>query len=145
MKSGNVFLLSCGLAMLGAASQACASHGANPTFHAAHVNNAHSAHAWGHGHGHRGHFYFGTGFYGFWPVFYPGYFDGYGVQMTGDSFLVQQAAPVEYVEMAPPSMPDAQPAAANSWYYCRSPDGYYPYVKTCNGNWEVVPAQPPAK
>jgi len=28
------------------------------------------------------------------------------------------------------------------WYYCRDPQGYYPYVRTCRSNWEPVPAQP---
>ena len=32
--------------------------------------------------------------------------------------------------------------AANYWYYCRDPQGYYPYVRRCNGSWEPVPAQP---
>lgn len=27
------------------------------------------------------------------------------------------------------------------WYYCRDPEGYYPYVRTCHGSWEPVPAQ----
>jgi hypothetical protein len=30
------------------------------------------------------------------------------------------------------------------WYYCRNPRGYYPYVQTCRGQWEPVPAQPDA-
>jgi len=25
-----------------------------------------------------------------------------------------------------------------SWYYCKSPEGYYPYVKKCDGKWERV-------
>ncbi|MBV8801115.1 MAG: hypothetical protein JO208_15080 [Alphaproteobacteria bacterium] len=28
------------------------------------------------------------------------------------------------------------------WYYCRDPEGYYPYVRQCDGSWEPVPAQP---
>jgi hypothetical protein len=28
------------------------------------------------------------------------------------------------------------------WYYCRDPEGYYPYVHTCHSSWEPVPAQP---
>jgi hypothetical protein len=31
-----------------------------------------------------------------------------------------------------------------SWYYCEDPEGYYPYVKTCNGEWKAVPIQPQA-
>jgi len=151
MKAGKVILLSCGLAMLGASTAAVASRSAaapaTHSFHAVH-NSSHAGHGWGHGRGRGGYFYYGVGFYGFWPDFYPGYFaayDGYVVPIAGDSFLVQPAAPVEYVEMAPPPAPGAKPSAANSWYYCKDPDGYYPYVKSCKANWEVVPAQPPGK
>lgn len=28
------------------------------------------------------------------------------------------------------------------WYYCRDPEGYYPYVQHCSRAWEPVPAQP---
>lgn len=28
------------------------------------------------------------------------------------------------------------------WYYCRDPQGYYPYVRYCNVEWEAVPARP---
>ena len=36
-----------------------------------------------------------------------------------------------------------QPAEQYYWYYCRGPEGYYPYVKQCPGGWlKVVPAPP---
>ena len=28
------------------------------------------------------------------------------------------------------------------WYYCEDPQGYYPYVKACNGPWQPVPPTP---
>jgi hypothetical protein len=29
------------------------------------------------------------------------------------------------------------------WYYCRSPEGYYPYVRRCPSGWlKVVPEAP---
>jgi hypothetical protein len=28
------------------------------------------------------------------------------------------------------------------WYYCQSPAGYYPYVRSCKGPWEPVPSTP---
>ncbi|MGH6888840.1 MAG: hypothetical protein ACREHF_06550 [Rhizomicrobium sp.] len=28
-----------------------------------------------------------------------------------------------------------------TWYYCYNPAGYYPYVPSCNGPWQPVPAQ----
>src|SRR4051794_12485791 len=32
--------------------------------------------------------------------------------------------------------------AGDYWYYCRDPEGYYPYVRNCHLSWEPVPAQP---
>ncbi|MBV8977314.1 MAG: hypothetical protein JOZ13_08030 [Alphaproteobacteria bacterium] len=29
-----------------------------------------------------------------------------------------------------------------TWYHCANPEGYYPYIKSCRGGWEQVPAQP---
>jgi hypothetical protein len=31
------------------------------------------------------------------------------------------------------------------WHYCTNPQGYYPYVKTCPGGWQAVPATPPSQ
>lgn len=39
----------------------------------------------------------------------------------------------------------APAAASNSWYYCASTQGYYPYTASCPEGWETVPATPPAK
>jgi len=51
--------------------------------------------------------------------------------------VVVQAPPTVYVQ------PEQQ--QADYWYYCQSPQGYYPYVKSCPGGWmKVVPdANPP--
>jgi hypothetical protein len=36
--------------------------------------------------------------------------------------------------------PPAPPPPEEYWYYCRNPEGYYPYVETCPGGWmKVVP------
>lgn len=42
----------------------------------------------------------------------------------------------------PPASVSAQPAP-QSWYYCDSAKGYYPYVPACAEAWRIVPAQPP--
>src|SRR6266446_7729180 len=34
----------------------------------------------------------------------------------------------------------SQPYAAQNWYYCSDPAGYYPYVTQCNTGWQAVPA-----
>ena len=36
---------------------------------------------------------------------------------------------------------DGQAYAAQSWYYCSDPAGYYPYIAQCNTSWQTVPAQ----
>ena len=39
-----------------------------------------------------------------------------------------------------PSYGSSQPSAAQNWYYCSDPAGYYPYVAQCNTGWQTVPA-----
>jgi hypothetical protein len=45
--------------------------------------------------------------------------------------VVAESSPPEYVEPAP-----------QYWYYCWSPQGYYPYVTECPGGWLPVAPQP---
>lgn len=80
-----------------------------------------------------------------------------------DPYPYYQPAPVYYqpapVYVQPPQQVYVQPAptyqqqqpsyapptaAAQTWYYCSSAKGYYPYVRVCPGGWEQVPAMPPA-
>lgn len=54
---------------------------------------------------------------------------------------------------APPVVLQQQPQAyvqqrdqgeSDYWYYCQSPQGYYPYIKSCPGGWmKVVPEPAP--
>lgn len=41
-----------------------------------------------------------------------------------------------------PAMPLGAPPA-QSWYYCDDPKGYYPYIRSCRGDWRAVPVTPP--
>lgn len=42
-----------------------------------------------------------------------------------------------------PSAPQAiAPQPAQSWYFCAAANGYYPYVPSCPGGWQAVPATP---
>jgi len=49
----------------------------------------------------------------------------------------------------PDSLPDAPPAAAAipplppAWFYCRDPDGFFPYVTSCRHEWQPMPVVPP--
>src|SRR5205807_7887443 len=49
--------------------------------------------------------------------------------------------PTIVAQQAPP-LPTGLPSAQN-WYFCDNPQGYYPYVASCNGTWRAVPTTPP--
>lgn len=63
--------------------------------------------------------WYGPGWYG--PGWYGGPYYGYPY---GYPYALP---PVGYVERG-----------ATLWYYCSSPQGYYPYVKECGTGWRVV-------
>lgn len=50
--------------------------------------------------------------------------------------------PPAIVVQQPPPAPTGLPPA-QFWYFCDNPQGYYPYVASCNGPWREVPATPP--
>ena len=96
--------------------------------------------------GFRGGVFVGAPFYDpFWPYYgygygyglgYPYYYD-YGYPRT--TIIRERALPEDYL---PP--PDEVGAPQEQlWYYCRDPQGYYPYVSQCNQAWQPVPAVPP--
>ena len=88
-------------------------------------------------HGGHGHFH-GHSHVGFWvgaPLWYgygPGWYGDpwYGYPYPYGRTLIVQPPPV-YVEQG--GVPTAQ-----MWYYCRNPQGYYPYVKNCSTAWRAV-------
>jgi hypothetical protein len=55
----------------------------------------------------------------------------------------QQYAPAPQQYMPPPPAASAPAAAPNTWYWCDSAKGYYPYVQECKEGWRSVPASPP--
>ena len=55
--------------------------------------------------------------------------------------VVTQPAPT----VASPPMVVAPATASQSWYYCASTQGYYPYTAACPEGWETVPATPSPK
>ncbi|HEV7835021.1 MAG TPA: hypothetical protein VGP09_16845 [Caballeronia sp.] len=89
--------------------------------------------------------YLGPGFVGGYPYPYP-YYSGYypGYYPYAPVPVGDVALPTQYVEQGQQAdMAGNGPPQAASWYYCRKPDGYYPYVKACPAGWQKVPAQPP--
>jgi hypothetical protein len=70
---------------------------------------------------------------------------GYGAPDPSYAPPVQGYAPPAqgYVPPAQGYVPPAAEAPnPGNWYYCANPQGYYPYVRSCNGQWETVPANP---
>ena len=72
-----------------------------------------------------------------YPAYGPYYYPPY------PSIVVVPSAPATYIEQAAPDYGQQAQPAQHDWYYCRKPEGYYPYVKRCPGGWQRVPAQPP--
>jgi hypothetical protein len=89
--------------------------------------------------GYRNHAWGGSRYWG--PRVYWG-----GSIVLGPWYPYRYYAPPPVVIQEPPQV-YAQPeqAEASYWYYCRNPEGYYPYVKACPEGWmKVVPdATPP--
>ncbi|QWV92703.1 hypothetical protein KP004_16170 [Geomonas oryzisoli] len=98
--------------------------------------------------GHRGgsHFsgsvYIGPGWgWGWDPFFYPYYYSypAYPYYYTPPTVVVPQE-PQEYI--SPDTGTDTE--QTGYWYYCRKPEGYYPYVERCPSGWmKVVPDTTP--
>lgn len=100
----------------------------------------------GRGHSHGGHFHhsgprvsFGWSF-GF-PYYYPDYpyyypHPGYYPYRYPYNYYPYPYYPYPYYPSAPPVR--VEPRQERYWYYCRNPEGYYPYVQSCPGGWTRV-------
>jgi hypothetical protein len=72
-----------------------------------------------------------------YPPYYPYYYPPAPVVVSPPPVYIDNGSGAA---AAPP--PPAASTGGSYWYYCRNPQGYYPYVKECPGEWERVPAQP---
>jgi hypothetical protein len=75
--------------------------------------------------------------YGFTP--WIGFGRGYGY--SSPPIVVAPPPPV-YIQQQPVMPSQPQEPADYYWHYCRNPEGYYPYVKTCPDGWLQVLPQP---
>jgi len=81
--------------------------------------------------------------YSYYP--YPYYPYGYYPYAYAPAAVAPPAAPSAYVEQGSPPPMQAAPQApqpSSDWFYCRKPEGYYPYVRECADGWQRVPSQP---
>ncbi len=82
--------------------------------------------------------YPGYGYYD--PFFYPPFHHYPPIVIPVAPPVVVPSAPPVYVQQQE-EIVTHQPQASD-WYYCRNPDGYYPYVKQCPDGWLRVDPQP---
>ena len=97
---------------------------------------------YGGGWGHRGGYYAGglglglglgyglgynSGYYG--GGYYSPYYD------YPPAVITVPVTPPVYIQQSPPVV---QQNPAGYWYYCNSPQGYYPYIKQCPSGWQQV-------
>lgn len=113
------------------------------------VSGSALADRWGH-HDHIGvGVYFGAPYHPYYPYPYYSPYPYYPYAYAPPVVVVPQQAPPPpvYVEQpqaqVAPAGPPPSAQAANSWYHCDKPDGYYPYVKECPGGWKAVTPTPP--
>ena len=87
---------------------------------------------WGHGGGWRGDWIFPALIGG--AILY---------DVTRPAPVYVQPAPVYAPSYVQAYTPEVAPPAVQNWYFCAGANGYYPYVRSCPGGWQVVPATPP--
>lgn len=105
--------------------------------------SATSGSAMAHGGRFRGYGGYSFGFYSGFPRAY--YFPYYPPPYYAypPAILTVPAQPQVYIQKD--SSQKNQQLPANYWYYCRNPDGYYPYIRECPGGWQQVAPLPPVR
>jgi hypothetical protein len=85
------------------------------------------------GHGHHGGHFSGSIWIG----------PGWGIAWPGPCYPLYYSCDVPRTAVQPGYEENVRapaPEEEDYWYYCRKPEGYYPYVKKCPGGWmKVVP------
>lgn len=99
----------------------------------------HGGHGFHGHHGHHGHRHFhGRSHVGVWL----GSSWGYGPGWYGDPWYRHpygRTVVVQPLPVAPPVyVEQGGVPTASMWYYCRQPQGYYPYVTSCTLPWRAV-------
>lgn len=92
----------------------------------------------GHSHGHfSGSIWIGPS-WGLWDPFWYPYYPYPSYRYYTPPTVVVPQEPQEYI------LPESQQRETDYWYFCRNPEGYYPYVERCPSGWmRVVPDMTP--
>jgi len=54
--------------------------------------------------------------------------------------IIMPSGPPAYIDQG--TVPTIQSFGPNSWDYCSSPAGYYPYVQECSAGWQRIEPHP---
>ena len=108
-----------------------------------------SIRAWSHGGSHGGSYGFrggygsfhGGGYIGMYANPYLYGYPYYNYSYNPSQTIIVPSSPT-YVEQNT-LIEDSPEHPAEYWYYCTSPEGYYPYVKECSTDWQKVNPTPP--
>ena len=85
----------------------------------------------------------GFGFYDPWydPFWGPRFGYGYGFYGYPYDYYPPPARVIVRERIPEPGYlpPPDEPPPEQNWYRCDNPQGFYPYVRNCNGPWQSVP------
>jgi hypothetical protein len=120
-------------------------HSSGGSSHGGYSHGGYSHGGYYHGsHGHySGSIWIGSGWgyggwgYGGWGPAYPYYYP-YSYPYYAAPPVVIQQSPTQYIQR------DQETDVQDYWYFCRKPEGYYPYVNRCPSGWlRVIPSDEP--
>lgn len=86
--------------------------------------------------------YFGFPWFPYYPYPYGYYFYGYPYYYHYP-YAYPPSPDYPYTSDQPPVYSEQE--QPRYWYYCRDPEGYYPYVTSCPGGWTRVNPVPPGE
>lgn len=66
--------------------------------------------------------------------------DGFWYLYPAPIYPYPTYVPPAVIVQQPPPVPSGLPPT-QFWYFCDNPQGYYPYVASCNGPWRAVPTR----
>ena len=74
----------------------------------------------------------------------PGFFWGGRILLGSSYSYLYHTSPPLFIEQNSPVYFQSREESTDYWYYCRDPEGFYPYIKTCPCGWlKVVPETTP--
>ena len=124
MRKKGILVLTLAILLVMIAGDVLAQRGSRSSGRGSHAQRHHSGH-----HHHHRHSRSYTSF-GFMYNMSPGYYPWYGSSVVA---IPVERGPVSYIQRSEGDAP-----AENYWFYCSQPQGYYPWVKECQGSWQRI-------